>query len=45
MFEVGSMPTTYIIGRDGRIVEKTVGWGKTEEKLPKVMLQVEELLK
>ena len=44
MFDVGSMPTTYIIGRDGRVVEKLVGWGETEEKLPKVMAQIEELL-
>ncbi len=44
LFDVGSMPTTYIIGRDGTVLEKVIGWGQTEEKLPKVMAQVEELL-
>ncbi|MEE2829896.1 MAG: TlpA disulfide reductase family protein, partial [Myxococcota bacterium] len=44
LFDVKSMPTTYIIDRNGVVVEKVVGWGKTEEKLPKVMKQVEEVL-
>ncbi len=41
LFDVKSMPTTYIVGRDLTIVDKLVGWGQTEEKLPKVMEQVE----
>ena len=44
LFDVKSMPTTYLIDRDGVIVDKLVGWGKTEEKLPKVIKKVEELL-
>jgi len=44
MFDVGSMPTTYIVGRDGRILEKAVGWGDTETKLPLVMAQIEGFL-
>jgi protein-disulfide isomerase/peroxiredoxin/uncharacterized membrane protein len=41
LFDVRSMPTTYIIGRNLTVVDKLVGWGQTEEKLPKVMEQVE----
>lgn len=44
LFDVKSMPTTYLVGRDGTIVDKLVGWGQTEEKLPKVMEQVESVL-
>ena len=44
LFDVKSMPTTYLIDRDGVIVDKLVGWGKTEEKLSKVIKKVEELL-
>jgi protein-disulfide isomerase/peroxiredoxin/uncharacterized membrane protein len=44
LFDVKSMPTTYLIGRDGTILDKLVGWGQTEEKLPEVMQQVESVL-
>jgi protein-disulfide isomerase/peroxiredoxin/uncharacterized membrane protein len=44
LFDVKSMPTTYLIGRDGVVIDKLVGWGQTEEKLPKVMEQVEAVL-
>ena len=44
LFDVKSMPTTYLIGRDGEILDKLVGWGQTEEKLPEVMEQVESVL-
>jgi thiol-disulfide isomerase/thioredoxin len=44
LFDVKSMPTTYLVGRNGTIVEKLVGWGETAEKLPKVMQRVEEEL-
>lgn len=43
-FDVKAMPTTYLIGRDGTILDKLVGWGQTEEKLPEVMEQVEGVL-
>jgi protein-disulfide isomerase/peroxiredoxin/uncharacterized membrane protein len=44
LFDVKSMPTTYLINRKGVIVDKLIGWGETAEKLPKVMKRVEEEL-
>ena len=44
LFDVKSMPTTYLINREGIIVDKLVGWGETAEKLPKVMQRVEQEL-
>jgi peroxiredoxin len=44
LFDVKSMPTTYLISREGIIVDKLVGWGETAVKLPKVMARVEQEL-
>jgi len=44
LFDVKSMPTSYLINRKGVIVDKLIGWGETAEKLPKVMKRVEEEL-
>lgn len=44
LFDVKSMPTTYLVNRQGIVVDKLVGWGETDKKLPKVMKRVEEEL-
>ena len=44
LFDVKSMPTSYLVDRSGRIVEKRVGFGAAEDTLPKIMELVERHL-
>ena len=41
LFDVKSMPTSYLVDRRGKIVEKKIGFGTAEATLPKVRELVE----